>query len=86
MLVRAGVPLPRALESLGRQAPSPALEALAGRLADAVRASLGAQVEDASTQALFVRAGQLYLQFFTEKGRASTRAGTLAAVLTFLLH
>ena len=38
MLVRAGVPLPRALESLGRQAPSPALEALAGRLADAVRA------------------------------------------------
>jgi type IV pilus assembly protein PilC len=77
VLVRAGVPLLRALESLARQAEAPGLRALAGRLAEAVRAgqSLSAQMarEPATFSAVEVA-----------MTRAAEAGGTLAPVLARL--
>jgi type IV pilus assembly protein PilC len=77
VLVRAGVPLLRALESLGRQAEAPGLRALVGRLADAVRA--GNRLSDQ-----MAREPRAFAAVEVAMTRAGEAGGTLAPVLARL--
>lgn len=74
VLVRAGVPLLRALEALGRQAPANGLRAVIERLAAAVRAgrSLSEQMTQEARVFSLVEIGMV---------RAGEAGGTLAPVL-----
>jgi type IV pilus assembly protein PilC len=77
VLVRAGVPLLRALESLGRQADSPGLRGLVGRLASAVQA--GSRLSDQ-----MARETRVFSPVEVAMIRAGEAGGALAPVLARL--